>query len=122
MKTPICAFLIKDLALNLHLGWPEKERLEKQTVSVDIEIQLSEPPKACTTDQLDDTFCYADLINDMRDQVTNRSYRLLEHLCHDIYHHIKPRLPSYATIQVRVTKHPMIDDLNGGICFSYGDR
>lgn len=113
---------LRGLELCVFLGWPENERLEKQVVLLDIEIKLAEPPKACVTDHLDDTFCYAELIAEIQDKVRTPVFHLIEHLCHEIYQLIKPRLPRQAQLSVRVTKYPKIPGLTGGVIFSYGDE
>ena len=50
---------IRSLELNLHLGWRNKERTDEQVVLLDMEIRFPSPPIACTTDDLQDTVCYA---------------------------------------------------------------
>lgn len=114
-------FLSK-IELCVYLGWPEGERVEAQMVSLDLTIQFAEPPKACLTDHLDDTFCYAELISKIHAATSTTPYRLLEHLCYDIYHLIKLELPAHTSLRVDLTKHPKIMGLTGGVCFSYGDE
>lgn len=53
---------LNGLELHIYLGWPTAERLQLQTVKVDITIQFTTPPSACTTDNLQDTFCYDALV------------------------------------------------------------
>ena len=112
---------IQQLALAVTLGWPDEERLQPQKVMVDIDIAYPAPPSACVTDELSDTFCYPELICKMKDQVSTRSFRQVEHLGHELYQCLKAQLPTEFQLRVRLTKWPKISDLTGGICFAYGD-
>lgn len=113
---------LQSLNLDVNLGWPEQERLQKQTVKVDITVCYLEPPLACITDELDDTFCYAELIQTIQNHVASASFRLLEHLAQSIYRVLKSTLPSHLKIKIEITKWPpSISNLIDGACFSYGD-
>lgn len=118
MKTSLS---LRGLELSVRLGWPDNERKEPQTVQVDIDIAFPSPPKACETDHLDDTFCYAKLSALMREKIAARSIHLIEYLSHEIYHIVKSTLPPDTKITVRIYKHPKIEGLTQGVCFSYGD-
>lgn len=112
---------LHDLELSAYLGWLDHERLQKQLVTFDIHIQFSHPPKACETDHLTDTHCYDTLIKAIENYLKSHQFRLIEHLCHDIYQLIKHTIKHSASVSVRVTKKPMIPSLIGGASFTYGD-
>jgi FolB domain-containing protein len=114
---------IRGLDLRVNLGWRSKERAEEQAILLDMDIAFPEPPKACETDHLRDSVCYAAITETIRKQLGDKKFRLVEHLSRDIYHIVKPLLPITATLMVRVTKFPnrYIAGLTNGICFSYGD-
>ena len=113
---------IRNLELNINLGWRLKERRQEQAILLDIDIYFAKPPKAVKTDQLEDTICYATLIEAIRENLGEKKYKLVEHLSYDIYQLIKMRLSQKAQIMVRVTKHPQIKGLIDGVCFHYGDK
>ena len=113
--------LIRGLELSVYLGWPEDERQAPQTVYLDIEIGFKDAPKACLTDNLDDTFCYAILINHLKETISTKKFRLIEYLGHEIHQFIQSQLSTFSRVTVRITKHPEIPGLTGGVCFSYGD-
>lgn len=113
---------IHGLELLVYLGWSEEERLLQQAVFVDIDIGLPQPPKACVSDELKDTFCYATLIEHLRQHLTDKRFRLIEYLSREIYQTIKVKLPFPTLINVQVTKHPPLSGLTGGVCFNYGDE
>jgi FolB domain-containing protein len=75
MKSSI---VLKQLELNLSLGWPENERSQLQSVMLDIYIDFIEPPHACTTDELDEKTNYDALNQTILKKIANRSFRLIE--------------------------------------------
>lgn len=112
---------IRGLELYVNLGWPEKERQQQQAVLMDLSIHFAEPPKACISDNLSDTLCYSDLIDSIRNNISNKNFHLIEHLGHEIYHVIKTKLPDNVCINLNITKHPVISGLTGGVSFSLFD-
>lgn len=113
---------IRSLELNVNLGWRHAERKEEQAILLDVDISFYKPPKACETDKLADTVCYASLIDDLRANLGEKKYKLVEHLAYEIYHIIKVRLPAKSNVMVHLTKYPKIKGLSAGICFHYGDK
>lgn len=112
---------INGFELPVHLGWPDAERQQSQIIRVDLSIQFATSPKACVTDQLQDTFCYDKLLSHLHTHVRDKEYRLIEHLAADIHQLLKPLLPSDIKLTVRLLKFPAINGLTGGVTFSYGD-
>lgn len=112
---------LKELSFDVILGWPEQERLQKQNVKLDIFVIYPKLPLACVTDELNDTFCYAELIEKIKNHVESKSFRLIEHLTHDVYHILKTSLPLDLNVKIQATKWPSISNLIGGVCFSCGD-
>lgn len=117
-----CTLTINGYELPVHLGWPEAERQQAQTVRVDLTVQFSTPPKACASDQLQDTFCYDKLLTHLRDSIAEREFHLIEHLAAEIHAIIKPLLPNGARLGVQLLKFPAISNLTGGVTFNYGDK
>lgn len=111
---------INGFDLLVNLGVPDDEREEKQTVQVDLEFHFQAPPKACTTDALSDTFCYAELINAIFEFTENKEFHLIEHLAESLHSFIKSKVNLASTILVHITKHPPIKGFNGNVRFSYG--
>jgi dihydroneopterin aldolase len=113
--------LVKGLELRVILGWPKDERLKQQTVLLDLTVDYPQPPKACTTDELTDTYCYSMLAEHIREKISDKSFRLIENLSCYLYSLVKAYMPSDSKINVAITKHPHIPGLKDGISFSYGD-
>ena len=119
----LCSTLhIHNLELNINLGWRSKERRQEQAVLLDMDIQFPSPPAACLTDKLDDTVCYAKLIDVIREKLALKHFRLIEHLSSDIFIIAKQYLPDNYKIHIRLTKYPRIGGLRGGVSFEYGDK
>ncbi len=112
---------INQFELSLFLGWSAEERAEAQTIFLDIDLVFGEPPLACTTDNLNDTVCYFELTEKLRSQFTEKPFRLIEHLAHEIYAFIKKHTCPSMKVLVHLTKQPAIPQLKGGVCFTYGD-
>lgn len=111
---------INNLELNIHLGWPDEERLQKQTVWLDVKMQFHAAPKACASDQLDDTVCYQQLIGNLRQHLAEKQFRLVEHLTHDIYDFIQAAAPKETKISVVLTKQPKQIQGLGNVTYHYG--
>lgn len=121
MHKTMCALQIRGLELHVNLGWPEKERQQQQAVVMDLTIQFPEPPKACETDNLNDTLCYSDLVNFLRKEISHKKFHLIEHLSHELYLLIKSKLPENSKIYININKFPVISGLTGGVSFSHFD-
>ncbi len=102
------ALFVRALELNFNFGWRRKERSKEQGVLLDLDIRLPKPPKACVTDELDDTVCYASLSDQIREELGDKKYRLIEHLSRDIYDIVIKQLPKKSRLIVRITKFPKI--------------
>ncbi|OGT61503.1 MAG: hypothetical protein A3F14_03980 [Gammaproteobacteria bacterium RIFCSPHIGHO2_12_FULL_43_28] len=122
MTQPKSSLSILGLELYVHLGWPDQERKEKQLVKLDIHLTFVNPPKACQSDLLTDTICYAGLIDQLHDYLANKTFHLIEHLTNEIYQFLKSCLPAGTMLRVILTKHPAITGLTGGICFSLANE
>jgi dihydroneopterin aldolase len=122
MSNPTSFLSINDLKLSVNLGWTAEERAKKQIVWLNANIFFMDAPKACTTDELSDTLCYATLIEQVRKKMGAKKYRLIESLTQDIYAIIKANVVIKTKLTVQITKHPQIKGLTGGVIFSYGDN
>ncbi len=121
MKPVTTRLQIRQLDLQLNLGWRSKERAKEQGILLDIDLDFPCAPTACETDHLDNTVCYDQLIQTIRQQLGDKHYRLVEHLGRDIYMIVKSQLPANTSAAIHITKFPKIAGLTGGVCFTYGD-
>lgn len=122
MKTSATtALLLHGLRLSVYLGIYPEELLKKQIVTVDLRIHFLQPPKACFSDQITDTYCYDQLIRYLKEKLNSKKFQMLEYLTQEIYLLLKNYLPSHTSIIVSVTKQPPHLDLAQGVTFEYGD-
>jgi FolB domain-containing protein len=113
---------LRGLTLDALLGWPSAERATPQTIIIDIDIQFSTPPRACMTDTLEDTVCYSSVVTLIKDIVSAKPFRLIEHLGYEIYRTLQETVANTAKIGVHVKKQPPIPELTGGAAFYFGDE
>ena len=73
-----CSLSINQFELPVFLGWPEDERTQSQLVSIDIHLSFKSPPKACDTDNLEDTFCYSWLTDQIKQETALKKFHLIE--------------------------------------------
>lgn len=119
MKSSI---LLSGLELGVLLGWLPEERSREQTVVLDIQIHFRQPPLACHTDELVDTYCYDALTQLIKNHLQAREFKLIEYLSREIYDICKKHFSNAARIDIRLTKKPKIKNLTGGASFTYGDE
>jgi len=112
----------KGARLAVRLGCGMDERAQPQAVDLDLAVRFAEPPPACESDKLEDTLCYAELVELARAFVRSREFQLLERLARELFLELRPRVPPGAELWLRVTKlRPPIAELSGGVSFALGD-
>jgi dihydroneopterin aldolase len=113
---------IQDIEVFLRLGCTQNERITAQRILVSLSFIFLNPPKACKTDRLADTLCYASLTKAIVHLTQNREIHLIEHFAQICYETLKKPLNSEIKLQVRVNKvRPPVVELKGGAHFVFGD-
>lgn len=110
-----CEITLNGLVLSVLLGWTGQERARTQEVVADVTLLFRERPAACQTDRLEDTVCYDRLVTHLRESISGKKFRLLEHLAAELWQLAKKTLPPGADLTLRVTKRPSIPGLLGGV-------
>jgi dihydroneopterin aldolase len=121
LTVPECLLTLHELELSVFLGWSDAENQTPQRVSVDIQIKFPAPPRACQSDDLQDTVTYDALVALMQEKTATRKFRLLEHLCYEIHQLLKTQLPHQTAVSVAVKKYPAIPALKGGASFYFAE-
>ncbi|ACN95595.1 dihydroneopterin aldolase [Wolbachia endosymbiont of Carposina sasakii] len=119
-----CNLLISDLRLWVHLGYSAEEKYHSQLVSVNIDFTFKSPPLGLTTDRLEDTICYLEVVQSIQSLVQSKQFNLIEHLTHDIYRTINNLVMQKKLIisSIGVTIHkvaPPVPSVHGGVFFTY---
>ena len=108
--------------LEVRLGCSAAERATPQAVDLDVVVRFAALPRACESDDLSHTVCYADLIDAARAACVGREFKLVERLAHELFLRLRPLVPSGAALWLRATKlHPPVEGLSGGVSFALGD-
>lgn len=111
---------INGLELTVFLGWPDEERLQKQTVWLDVKMQFPSAPTACVSDDLNDTVCYQKLIELLRQHLSETPFKLVETLTHEIYTFIQAMVPAQTKISIALTKQPKQIQGLANVTYHYG--
>ncbi|MGL9726117.1 MAG: dihydroneopterin aldolase [Wolbachia sp.] len=119
-----CNLLISDLRLWVHLGCSAAEKFHSQLVSIDIDFTFKSPPLGLTTDQLKDTICYLEVVQNIQSLVQGKQFNLIEHLTHEVYRTINNLLlqKKHIVSSAKVTTHktaPPVPGIHGGVFFTY---
>lgn len=119
-----CNLLISDLRLWVHLGCSAEEKSSPQLVSIDVDFTFKSPPSGLTTDQLKDTICYLEVVQNIQSLVQGKQFNLIERLTHEIYRAINNLLlrKKHIISSVKVTTHktaPPVPGVHGGVFFTY---
>jgi len=96
-------FTINNLILSLNIGLFEEERATPQPISISVKIFFKDIPKGCVSDEIEGTICYDKICQKIKEIANKKEYKLLEHLCHEIFIQIKQLITPHK-ISVSVTK------------------
>ncbi len=124
MEAPLahCRLKIRGYHTWVHLGCSEAERSMTQEVEFDVEIGFTTPPLGARTDRLEDTLNYGALCEALEATARRQPYQLIEALARSTYDALKKIAGPGPLIEVTVHKlRPPIENLRGGVRFSYGD-
>ena len=121
MSQLLCSSLsLEQLKVPVFLGVSQAERKTKQTIEINLTIWFTELPKACHTDQLEDTICYAQLIDMIKNFCLKKPFCLIEYLGYELYKFLKKTI-TCSHINLEIRKKPMIHGLWRSI-FSLKDQ
>ena len=110
-----CQLILNKLSLNVKLGHLEEERALPQQVLIQLKLQFIGIPPACTTDDLQGTFCYAALSAELQKFCDARSFKLIEFLGYQLYQFLKKKMAEMTSEKINVflcvTKNPPLSNL-----------
>ena len=121
-RTTTSSLSLNGLSLSVFLGIYPEEKQKKQTVRLDVRICFPDPPLACCSDQLEDTYCYDKIISYLKENLHHQKFQMIENFTMTLYNLLKHYFPVEVTLSVRVTKQIRIPELADGITFEYGDE
>lgn len=122
IKQNTLSHLVFNFDVEAHFGWGEAERELKQLIAVEIKIKFAAEPKACLTDNLQETYCYDGLIKAIHHHIDQGEFRLLEHLTYIVYQIVKKTINNAGAVSVSISKKFPILNTIGSAVFFYGDE
>jgi 7,8-dihydroneopterin aldolase/epimerase/oxygenase len=100
---------LEQVSVQTKLGVPEWERMTPQTILLDIEIGY-DLSKAGKSDHIDDTIDYGQVVNRIRETLTEHSFQLVEalaeHVCQVILKEFKAE-----SVKIKVAKPGILPGL-----------
>lgn len=102
---------LNELAFDVSVGVYDHEKLSKQQLFVNIDIELMGMPRGCQSDDVSDVICYDHLIAHLRKQAESKHYELIEHFAWMLFNAIAEYLQETVVLTVAVLKDPKIPGL-----------
>ncbi len=112
---------IGSLTLPVHLGCSSEERSVLQEVGLSIEMEFPATPSGEETDCLEDTLCYGEVCETLRNFVNGREFHLIEKMARECLSVLKEK---HHSMKIRLTLHkkqPPVKGLKGGVKYTCGD-
>jgi dihydroneopterin aldolase len=97
------ALRLRGIVLRVHVGVPDNERRFAQDVSLDIDLELP-PDRYPTTDEVQRTADYAQVVNIADGCALEQPYRLLETFVLRVARQLEMCFPQVNTLRVAGTK------------------
>jgi dihydroneopterin aldolase len=106
------------------LGCSDEEKFHPQMVSLNINVNFTNPPLAANTDSLQGTVCYLDIVRTVTLYCQNNRFNLIEYLAQSVYQKISESIASCIDqIQsITVTLHkisPPVPGVHGGVKWTH---
>lgn len=106
---------LEGLSYFVSLGCSESERAVSQEVHVSILVNFLTMPRACETDSLEDTLCYATVEKKVAEVCQLKSFKTIEHLAYLCWQSVSSICDPGIEILAQVRKvRPPIDRKNQG--------
>jgi 7,8-dihydroneopterin aldolase/epimerase/oxygenase len=120
----LAKLIISDLRIWAHLGCSDQEKLHAQLVRFDIELLFNSLPQGALTDDLKDTVCYFDVVEDIKAFCAGKRFNLIEHLsysvCKNVLEPLMSHKPYISNINISARKmSPPVEGVYGGVAFTY---
>ncbi|WP_116964173.1 dihydroneopterin aldolase [Fastidiosibacter lacustris] len=111
---------LNGIALNTYLGVYDFEQQQMQTVLVDVIVEFKNIPKACISDALEDTFCYAQINEVLMRTAASKRYQLIEHLAQSLLDALVLHLNHPLNVYLELHKTPPLENVvNASFCVEY---
>ena len=113
---------VNSFKVSVNLGASQEERKLPQDVLISIKLYFNEAPKACFSDELEDTICYFKICETIKKYCADKEFKLLEYLNFSLYKQIRNNIDDNIKIWIKTEKaKPPIENLIGTTSFEYSD-
>ena len=102
---------LSDVTLKVYLGVYDFEQVSMQEVRLDLTIMYHQAPKACTSDQLKDTQCYAQINACLEETAVKKRYQLIEHLAQSLLDGMIKLMDHPVDIYLELHKKPPLENV-----------
>lgn len=96
--------LLKDLRISAKVGWPEAERNHPQIITVNLRLEV-EATDSFTSDHVQDTLNYDDVIAFLKETCASTSWRLLEKMSYDLSSGLLALSPKINKVGIDLSKN-----------------
>lgn len=113
---------VRRLRLNVHLGCTAEEQKNLQPVDVNLTFKFEGLPTGSVSDELEETLCYDKISTLLKNKVENKYFKLVEKLAFELFAEVRNFATPNIKLWIEVIKvHPPVEDLLGGVSFSFGE-
>lgn len=113
------SLVINDIRLWVRLGCTQDEQAQPQMVRVDVNLSFKNMPQGCVSDNIEDTVCYAGVVEMVQSVALQKSYNLIEHLASTLHDALQQKINICAVSSVSVCKvSPPVSLVHGGVTFT----
>lgn len=114
---------INNLEVSLSIGINEEELSCVQDLIINLTIYFLSPPRACNTEKISDTICYANVIDHIHDFCALKHYSLIESFANELFTSIRSKfLSDNEKLTLQLCKKPKIFNFDGSCCFTLSDK
>jgi dihydroneopterin aldolase len=95
---------LKDLRIAAKVGWPEAERNHPQIITINLSLDV-EASSSFTSDHVEDTLNYDDVIAFLKESCASTTWRLLEKMSHDLAQGLLSTFAQIRKIKIDLSKN-----------------
>ncbi len=110
---------INKLILDISIGVENEERIIPQKIEFYISISFANIPAACHSGNINETICYAKLLESIRLFCLGKEFYLIEQLAFSLHQHLKGHmLHSKDILKMQICKAPPLKEIKDNCCFT----
>jgi len=108
---------INKLIIPVIIGVGLEERSNRQDIEINIKITFDDLPKACLSAEIEETICYAKLVENINEFCSNNQFLLIEELAYKLHRYLKQNFVP-EKLELQICKNPPIEQVKANCCFT----